>query len=168
MLWVSLFKMVMLPRKLVVLFVVSVVVELLFLLSTLLGFNVNLVGYSFSQQVTVINLVRKHLPTSEIYHMKVTFRQSGGYAGLIRGCELDTDSLSPDEAITLQSLVEESGILKVKDGHTPQGRDLLQYKITVETSEGVYHVSFDDMTLPESAAPLIEYLQSHSTPRSPR
>lgn len=87
---------------------------------------------------------------------------------MIRGCELDTDSLFPNEAITLQSLVEESGVLKAKDGHTPQGRDLLQYEITVETNEGVYHVSFDDMTLPESAAPLIEYLQSHSTPRSPR
>jgi hypothetical protein len=100
--------------------------------------------------------------------MKVTFRQSGGYAGLIRGCELDTDSQPSDEATRLQSLVAESGILQIEGGHMPQGRDLLQYEISIETSEGVRHVSLDDMTLPESAIPLIEYLQSQATPRPPR
>lgn len=100
--------------------------------------------------------------------MKVTFRQSGGYAGLIVGCELDTDSLPADEAATLQSLVEESGILQAKGGYAPQGRDLLQYEITIETSEGVHRVLLDDTTIPESAVPLIEYLQSRAAPRAPR
>lgn len=98
--------------------------------------------------------------------MKITFRESGGYAGLIRGCELDTDSFPPDEAVELQSLVEQSGILQAKGGRTPNARDLLNYEITVQTSEGVHRVSFDDMTLPESAVPLLEYLQSRAQPRS--
>ena len=38
--------------------------------------------------------------------MKITFRQSGGYAGLIMGSEIDTDSLAAEEAAKLQSLVE--------------------------------------------------------------
>ncbi len=33
--------------------------------------------------------------------MKVTFQQSGGFAGLIRGCILDTDSLPPGDAEAL-------------------------------------------------------------------
>lgn len=100
--------------------------------------------------------------------MKVTFRQSGGYAGLIRGCELDTNSQPSDEAKRLESLVTESGILRLKDSHMSQATDLLQYEITIETNEGVYHVFLDDMTLPESTIPLIEYLQSQSVPRPPR
>jgi hypothetical protein len=99
--------------------------------------------------------------------MKVTFRQSGGYAGLIKGCEFNTDLLPTDEATTLQSLVEQSGILQAKGGQTPNARDLLNYRITVETSEGVHSVSFDDLSIPEGAAPLLEYLQSQAKPQSP-
>ena len=66
--------------------------------------------------------------------MKVMFRQSGGYTGLMMGSELDTDSLPSDEAASLQSLVEQSGILQAKSGRSPNARDLLNYEITVETS----------------------------------
>lgn len=97
--------------------------------------------------------------------MKATFRQSGGYAGLIRGCELDTDSLPPDEAATLQSLVVQSGILQAGSGRAPDARDLLNYEITVTTDEGVHHVTFDDMTMPEAVAPLLEYLQEKAKPQ---
>ncbi|BAZ22772.1 hypothetical protein NIES4073_36590 [Kalymmatonema gypsitolerans NIES-4073] len=96
--------------------------------------------------------------------MKVKFSQSGGYAGLRRGCELDTDSLSPAEAAKLQSLVEQSGILQAQSRHTPHARDLFNYNITVETSEGAPTVSFDDLSLPENAQPLLEYLQSCAKP----
>jgi hypothetical protein len=96
--------------------------------------------------------------------MKVKFSQSGGYAGLIRGCELDTDSLSPAEATKLQSLVEQSGILQAQSKHAPHARDLLNYNITVETSEGAPTVSFDDLSLPENVQPLLEYLQSCAKP----
>ena len=96
--------------------------------------------------------------------MKVKFGQSGGYAGLRRGCELDTDSLPADEAATLQSLVEQSGILQAKSGRTPTARDLFNYDITIETSQGSHHVSFDDMTMPESVDPLLEYLQDRAKP----
>ena len=43
--------------------------------------------------------------------MKITFRKSGGYEGLIMGCEINTDSLPAEEAAKLQSQVEQSGIL---------------------------------------------------------
>jgi hypothetical protein len=108
--------------------------------------------------------------------MKVTFQQSGGYAFPItnRGCELDTDLLPPDEAATLQSLVEQSGLLMVEREPTqdiysqkPEREripDVINYKITVQTSEGVHQVSFDDMTIPERIVQLVEYLQKYSKP----
>ncbi|BAY09923.1 protealysin inhibitor emfourin [Calothrix sp. NIES-2098] len=96
--------------------------------------------------------------------MKVKFSQSGGYAGLIRGCELDTDSLPADEAAKLKSLVEQSGILHAQSKSTPQARDLLNYKITIETNEGAPTVSFDDLSLPENAQPLLKYLQGCAKP----
>ncbi|GET37419.1 protealysin inhibitor emfourin [Microseira wollei] len=96
--------------------------------------------------------------------MKVTFRQSGGYAGLRMGCEFDTDSLPADEAARLGSLVEQSGIMQAQSGSNPTARDLLNYDLTVETSEGSHHVSFDDMTVPQGVAPLLEYLQERSHP----
>ncbi|MFB2772751.1 protealysin inhibitor emfourin [Pelatocladus sp. BLCC-F211] len=100
--------------------------------------------------------------------MKVKFSQSGGYAGLRRGCELDTDSLPSDEAAKLQSLVEQSGILQAESRHAPHARDLFNYNITIETSEddAIRTVSFDDLSLPESAEPLLEYLQDCAKPLS--
>ncbi|GAB1542070.1 hypothetical protein NUACC21_47440 [Scytonema sp. NUACC21] len=96
--------------------------------------------------------------------MKVKFSQSGGYANLRRGCELDTDLLPSDEAAKLQSLVEQSDILQTQSSHTPHARDLFNYNITVETNEGAPTVSFDDLSVPENAQPLLNYLQSCAKP----
>jgi hypothetical protein len=41
----------------------------------------------------------------------------------------------------------------------------LNYEITVTTGEGVHHVAFDDMTMPEEVAPLLEYLQGKAKPQ---
>lgn len=98
--------------------------------------------------------------------MKIKFRQSGGYAGLIRGCELDTNLLPPDEAAQLESLVKKSGILQAKSVHSENAADLINYKITIQTQKDIYQVTFDDLTLPENVLPLLDYLQSKSKPIS--
>lgn len=96
--------------------------------------------------------------------MKIEFRQSGGYGGLTMGSEINTESLSAEEAAKLRSLVEQSDILQVQSRQTPNSADLLQYQIIIETNEGVRQVSFDDLSLPESAVPLLEYLQDRAKP----
>jgi hypothetical protein len=109
--------------------------------------------------------LRNERPISEVYSpMKIKFRQSGGYAGLIVGCEVNTSSLSAEEAAKLSSLVEDSGILQATSKRTPNAADLLNYEFTIETREGMHHVSFDDLSLPESIMPLLEYLQSRAKP----
>jgi hypothetical protein len=96
--------------------------------------------------------------------MKVKFVQSGGYAGLRMGCDLDTDSLPAEEAAMLQSLVEQSGFFQAESGSTPTARDLLNYSIAVETNEGDRQISFDDLSMPDGVAPLVKYLQSRAKP----
>lgn len=99
-------------------------------------------------------------------HMKIKFRQSGGYAGLRMGCELDTNLnlLTTDEAAQLESLVKTSGILQSKSHRSENTADLINYEITIETKEGTHQFTFDDLTLPESVVPLLDYLQSHAKP----
>lgn len=96
--------------------------------------------------------------------MKIQFRESGGFAGLIQGCEIDTKQLPPQEAAELDSLLEQSGILQHRNEDTPDARDVFNYEIVVETNKGTQHASFNDMNLPESTIPLLEYLQSRAEP----
>ena len=101
--------------------------------------------------------------------MKVTFRQSGGYAGMIRGCELDTAAMEPAEAQRLQSLVNNSRILELglKGEGAPKRPDLINYKFTIATGGTVHEISLDDLSITPTILPLLEYLQSCSGPRPP-
>ena len=96
--------------------------------------------------------------------MKITFRQSGGYAGLRMGCELNTKALSLEETAQLESLVETSGILQTQTALSANTADLINYEITIETKEGKHQVTFDDLTLPASIIPLLDYLQDRAKP----
>lgn len=101
----------------------------------------------------------------EVYSpMKIKFRQSGGYAGLRMSCEINTASLPSEEATQLISLVENSRIFQATSQRTPNAADLLTYEFTIETKAGTHQVSFDDLSLPESIRPLLEYLQSQTKP----
>ncbi len=100
--------------------------------------------------------------------MKLRFRQSGGFAGLIRGYEIDTDSLSPEEAGSLLELVNKSGLLDTVKEPNPEARDLIGYEVTVETSEGVFQAAFDDLSMPKDAAALLEFLRGKAQPRTPK
>ncbi len=96
--------------------------------------------------------------------MKVVFRQSGGFAGLIRGVELDTDDLPPEKAAELYSLVQQSDLQSTRGGSESRWRDLQTYEISVETGEGVYEVAFDDSNIPAGVAPLLAFLKKCSEP----
>ncbi len=96
--------------------------------------------------------------------MKIKFRESGGFAGLIRGCDIDTKQLSAQQTAELESLVTHSGIFQRQGKATPNARDVFNYELVVETSQGTHRASFNDMNLPESAIPLLEYLQERAEP----
>ena len=97
--------------------------------------------------------------------MKVRFVQSGGFLGLLKGCEIDTSSLTRVQAKTLQQLIEVSGIAGSGVYLSDSGRDLRQYEITLEWGTMGISVTFDDETLPQSARQLIGYLKKCSKPQ---
>ena len=98
--------------------------------------------------------------------MKISFVQSGGFLGLLKGCELDTAGLTPDIAEELERIAKASGILASGTFFSESGRDLQQYEITIEDGNSSVSVTFDDETLPASAKLLVGYLQKHSRPKA--
>ena len=98
--------------------------------------------------------------------MRVSFRQSGGFAGLVRGCELETAAMPAGDADLLSSLVK--GCL---DGEAPaedegEARDEIFYEIVIE-GEGIpRRLAFTDRGVPPSTRPLLEFLSERSAPQS--
>jgi hypothetical protein len=98
--------------------------------------------------------------------MKVVFRESGGFAGLSLGTELNTDDLPLEEAATLRSLVQQSDLQSPIGETASRARDLRTYEITVEPDEGdPYHVAFDDSNVPRGVRPLVDMLTERAGPR---
>lgn len=92
--------------------------------------------------------------------MKLVFEQSGGFAGLFRRTELDTAAMLPREAAELRALVEQAGLRGVQRKETPQAADLTIYEIRVETDDGGHwEASFDDLSIPREAVPLLLFLR---------
>jgi hypothetical protein len=98
--------------------------------------------------------------------VRVRFLQSGGFAGAVRGCELDTSSLPPEEGRELETLVQSSGLCGSGEFRSPGARDLRLYEIHVERDSGGLAVTYDELTLPEQARPLVSFLRRNATPRS--
>lgn len=96
--------------------------------------------------------------------MRVKFLQTGGVVGAVRGCELDSSTLPPEEARELASLVQASGIAASGEFLSPAGRDLRLYEIQVESGADNVAVTFDDRTLPEQARALVSFLRRNAKP----
>jgi hypothetical protein len=99
--------------------------------------------------------------------MKVRFRQSGGFAGLVRGAELDTDSLPPTQAAELERLVAAASLPSGKRA-TAAGADRQQYEIAVERT-GAHRIEsrFGDGDLTDELAALVAFLRARAKPVKP-
>jgi hypothetical protein len=95
--------------------------------------------------------------------VRVIFKQTGGFAGLARGCELDVDQLPAEEAARIRALV---GQLPSAEPAPPpaQARDLAHCEITVEEGGTSRHFTATDVTVPDPVRPLIQLLQKHARP----
>ena len=95
--------------------------------------------------------------------MKLTFRQTGGFAGLSLGCEIDDAELTRAEAARLRRLVRRG---RLEDVAAPaDARDVTTYQITIETPGGVRRATFHDLAVPEGLQPLLDFLQRRAGPR---
>jgi hypothetical protein len=96
--------------------------------------------------------------------MKIRFRQTGGFGGLILGCGLDTGTLAQADAITLSRLVKDAKLAEVGVRKTEWGRDLTNYEITIEEKGATLKASFDDMSIPTNVEPLLDFLRERARP----
>ena len=99
--------------------------------------------------------------------MQVSFRQSGGVQGLVRGVDLDTGALDEALASRLEQLVAESGIAGRQKEYSKVERDLRQYEIVIRNEGTVAILACDDETAPLNARPLIRFLTERSGPVAP-
>lgn len=95
--------------------------------------------------------------------MKLRFRQSGGFAGLERGCEVAVAALTPE----LRKLLEHALAHAESPPASPLGgADLTQYSLAVDTPGKGRELRFDDTTVPPALAPLLAHLTAASKPLS--
>lgn len=94
--------------------------------------------------------------------MKLKFLKSGGFGGLIFGCDFDTENLSRAEADELVELVKGAALEKAVSNRSAKGRDLMNYEIIVENEGKQIRAVFDDMTVPENVQELLQFLSRKS------
>jgi hypothetical protein len=96
--------------------------------------------------------------------MKIRFRQSGGFAGIVRGCALDTAALPRGEADELARLVAAAKLEALKPSRS-RGADRQQYDLVLEREgEPPVALRFDDGALTDEIAPLLAFLRKRSKP----
>ena len=100
-------------------------------------------------------------------NLRITYRQSGGYAGLFRGCTIDAAALKAAEAKALGRLVQAAALAQMKSAKTEGIPDLLVHDLSIQTDAGTRELSFDDLTLPEALRPLVEFLDPRCKPMAP-
>lgn len=98
--------------------------------------------------------------------MLITFTQSGGFAGLVKGCRIDTATLSQEERAVVEKLVEAAGWTDAWQRFSA-GRDRLQYDILFEREAATVHVECDDASVPDRAKPLVAWLKGRARPQRP-
>ncbi len=99
--------------------------------------------------------------------MRVTFVQSGGFVGAIKGCVIDAADLAPAERQELESLVAATGLTESLEQFSSAGRDLRQYDIEIEHDAGVLRLCCDERSVPETARPLVAFLSTRARPQPP-
>lgn len=103
--------------------------------------------------------------------LRIRYVQSGGFTGLIRGCTLDAASLAPAAAAVMKRLVKPASLAKLRTARTARTQgaaDLLLHDFEIETDDGTFRASFDDLTLPKALKPLAAFLARRSKPLPPQ
>lgn len=97
--------------------------------------------------------------------MRIRFTVSGGFAGTVKECVLDTTAMPPSERLRLEELVEPALQLPAGEFLSRQGRDLEQYEIDLDDGHVQVCFIYDSTTLVPSAKRLVAYLKKCARPR---
>lgn len=95
--------------------------------------------------------------------MKITFRQTGGFAGLTKSVQLDTDQLPAEDAQRLQALVEQTQFWQRPEPAQRPQPDQEQYAIGVEAKGRSRQMHLGRASMPPDLKPLVDYLAKQAT-----
>lgn len=90
--------------------------------------------------------------------MKILFRQTGGFAGLVKSLRLDFDELSADDRDLVRSLLDASHFFEIPEPAARALPDEEQYSITVDEQERSRTIVVNKSAAPEDLRSLIRYL----------
>jgi hypothetical protein len=100
--------------------------------------------------------------------MRIVFRQTGGYAGLVLGSELDSSDLDASEAAALYALLRQD-VGRPPTGPPSPACDLEIYQIRVQEDaqedKKDRSFTFDQLSVPEAVIPLLERLMQEARPQ---
>jgi hypothetical protein len=93
--------------------------------------------------------------------MKISYRRTGGFAGMVMTFNLNTDTLPPEESQTLRDLVASADFFALPPKITSRGpgADQFQYSIMVETEEQQHTIEVNEGSIPENLRPLLNELR---------
>lgn len=99
--------------------------------------------------------------------LQITFLQSGGFAGAIRGVRIDAAALPAGDRQELERLVAACALDGTCERFTEGGRDRRQYDLAIDRGGRIDRLSCDDGCVPDSARPLVAFLAARATPKGP-
>lgn len=92
----------------------------------------------------------------------VGFRQSGGFAGLVKSCEVEGKTLSPAVSVALERHTRQATSVPL-----PSARDMLVYELQLDTDEGPMRLAFDEFGVPADLSAFVKALASRAKPGLP-
>ena len=98
--------------------------------------------------------------------MRIRFTQSGGFAGIVKGCTVDTVCLPEADRQAVEGLVAASGLVGSTESLSPGGRDRRHYAITIEGLSTPLTLVCDDAGMPATARPLVAFLVARARPEA--
>lgn len=100
--------------------------------------------------------------------MQVTYEESGGFAGLRRGCRLDSKALPANERVMLERLLARAAAIgsnqRAATKPQPPAPDATQYVVRINDDGAKKALSFSDATTDQAAWDLLAFLQERARP----
>lgn|SRR5512146_1359083 len=92
--------------------------------------------------------------------MRVDFIRTGGFAGVRLTTSIETTKLTPDQAVTIRKLLDDSRFFDLPENIAPAKPmpDRFEYRVTVASAQQTHTVTCSDAACPDSLKPLLNYL----------
>ena len=93
--------------------------------------------------------------------MKISYRRTGGFAGMVMSFDIDTRVLSPEETEEFEELINTADFFALPEEIPSPApfADQFQYELTVERERREHTVYVGDSAVPEELWPLLNKIR---------